>query len=214
MSLAESGFDGAAVPEGTNLLVAGPAMTGKRRLMYELLAGDSRAESARALITTRKGADRVEREYRDVHPDVGRLGVVDCVSRQRGFSGSHSSENRRYVSDPGDLTGIGIRTSEFMRQFQTDDDLDDVRVGLHTSSTVLMYTDLRRVFQFVHVLTGRIESAGFVGVFVVDTPTADDTIELLKQPFDGLVETRDDDDDGRQVRIRGVEMGPRRWTTF
>ncbi|MCT9094914.1 recombinase RecA [Haloarchaeobius sp. HME9146] len=198
---------------GTNLLIAGPAMTGKRQLMYELLSRDDDAASATAIVTTRKAAETIEREYRSVDPDVTQLGLVDCVSRQRGFDGTRDSTDRRYVTNAGDLTGIGIRASEFMRRFHEDDAVDTAGVGLHTSSTVLMYTELRRVFQFFHVMTGRVESAGYTGVFVLDTPTADNALDVLKQVFDGLVEVRDGED-GRQLRVRGIDAGPRHWTAF
>ncbi|WP_267641413.1 DUF7504 family protein [Haloarchaeobius amylolyticus] len=210
---AEVPLDAASLAPGTNLLVAGPAMTGKRQLLYHLLGHSGEADHATSIVTTRKAADTVEREYRAVDPDVTRLGIVDCVSRQRGFGTVEESPTRRYVGNAGDLTGIGIRTSEFMRRFQADDTVDTASVGLHTSSTVLMYTELRRVFQFYHVMTGRVESAGYTGVFVIDTPTADNALAVLKQLFDGLVEVRESED-GRQLRVRGIEAGPRQWTGF
>ncbi|WP_435360004.1 RAD55 family ATPase [Haloarchaeobius sp. DFWS5] len=213
MAQAESVFDGASIPPGTNLLVAGPAMTGKRRLMYELLADAGGGTDATALVTTRKSADTVAREYRKIDPDAERLGIVDCVSRQRGFDANQDTADRRYVSNAGDLTGIGIRTSEFMRQFHTDESIEAAGVGLHTSSTVMMYADFRRVFQFLHVLTGRIEATGYTGIFVVDTPTADTSLAMLTQPFDGLIEVRENEGE-RQLRVKGVEVGPRRWTEF
>jgi len=201
------------VPDGTNFLVAGPAMTRKRALLYELLAMGGGDDRATVLVTTRKSGDTVVDEYAEVHPHADdRLSVVDCVSKERGGRVT-DTEHQRYATSAGDLTGIGIHASEFMRRYHRRDDVSGVGVGLHTLSTMLMYADLRRVYQFVHVLTGRVEAAGFVGGVVVDTPVADQSLDILKQPFDGFVEVRDDDD-GPELRVRGVDVGPRSWTPF
>ncbi|SDM71091.1 hypothetical protein SAMN05192554_10693 [Haloarchaeobius iranensis] len=133
--------------------------------------------------------------------------MVDCVSRQLG---SHRGDgHHRFVSDAGDLTGIGIRTSEFMRQLQAS--CDTVGLGMHTLSTTLMYADLRSVYQFLHVLTGRVGSGDFRGGFVLDDVGDARSYSVLRQPFDGLVEVRDGDE-AREVRTRGLDIGPRAWT--
>jgi KaiC/GvpD/RAD55 family RecA-like ATPase len=202
---------------GTSVLIAGPPMTGKRELLYELLAGDRGADRGTAIVTTRKTADTVRTEYADHHPDLPdrRSFVVDCVSRQHG-RGRGGDERTRYVNHPGDLTEIGIRLTGFMRQLHDDSAVDGAGVGMHTLSTTLMYTDLSRVFQFVHVLTGRIESSGFVGAFVLDTPSAGNAEQILSGAFDAKLEVREADDAAgtRQVRGRGTDVAPRRWTAF
>ena len=201
----------AATPPGTSLLVAGPPMTRKRRLTMRLRAGVDE-EAARALVTTRLDADGMEREYRAVDPGIApeRLAVVDCVTEQRGSGFDPDrveSPTRRYANDPGDLTGVGIGVSEFMRRF-ADEGLD-VAIGLHTLSTMLMYADLNRLYRFVHVLTSRATVAGARGAYVLDD-SADDP-GVIAQPFDGMVAVRDGEA-GPEVRVRGVDPGPRRWT--
>ncbi len=202
---------------GTSVLIAGPPMTGKRELMYELLAGDGGADRGTTVVTTRKGADTVRREYGESDPDLpaDRLFVVDCVSRQRG-DGGRGTDRTRFVSHPGDLTEIGIRVTEFMRRLHTDPSVGTAGVGFHTLSTTLMYADLSRVFQFLHVLTGRVSSSGFVGAFVLDTPTTGNARAILSGAFDALLEVREADDaEGtRQVRARGADVAPRSWTAF
>ncbi len=201
----------AETPPGTSLLVAGPPMTRKRRLTMRLLAGID-AAAARVLVTTRADADGIEREYRSVDPRIvpERLAVVDCVTEQRGSGfdpGRERTATRRYANDPGDLTGVGIGVSEFMRRFA--DEGTEVAVGLHTLSTMLMYADLNRLYRFVHVLTSRANVAGARGAYVLDD-AADDP-GVIAQPFDGMVAVRDGES-GPEVRVRGVDPGPRRWT--
>jgi len=137
------------------------------------------------------------------------------VSRQHGRD-RDGDERTRYVSHPGDLTEIGIRLTGFMQRLHGDPAVTGAGIGLHTLSTTLMYADLSRVFQFVHVLTGRIESSGFVGAFVLDTPTAGNAEAILSGAFDAKLEVREADDESgtRQVRGRGTDIAPRRWTPF
>ncbi|MFD1647054.1 DUF7504 family protein [Haloarchaeobius litoreus] len=198
------GSDLDTIPAGTNVLVAGPPLAGKRQLLYELLGGDT--TDGTVFVSTRKRASVVEREYRQVAPEPS-LRVVDCVSRQ--ISPARETGYHRFVSDPGDMTGIGIRTSEFMRQLQAS--CESVGVGMHTLSTMLMYADLRRVYQFLHVLTGRVQTGDFRGGFVLEDVGDLESYSVLRQPFDGLVEVRDTDA-GREVRVRGLDIGPRTWT--
>ncbi|MFC4406834.1 hypothetical protein [Haloarchaeobius iranensis] len=53
------------IPDGTNVLVAGPPLTGKRALLYELLGGDT--SDGTVFVSTRKRASVIEREYRHTH---------------------------------------------------------------------------------------------------------------------------------------------------
>lgn len=198
---------------GTNVLVTGPVMTGKRRLMHALLAQDSPNERGTIVVTTRKDATRTVRDFERVAGTVDddRLAIVDCVGDSHGFGRRRPASNVQHVSDPGDLTGIGIGVTKFMRRYYDED--NGARLGLHSLSTMLMYSDLRRVFQFLHVMTGRISSSGFVGVFTLDDTVPDNAdVSILRQPFDALVEVRETPEGQREVRTRGADIGPRHWT--
>ncbi|WP_342712130.1 RAD55 family ATPase [Halogeometricum limi] len=198
-----------SIPAGTSVLVTGPVMTSKRRLMYALLAAGDAASRGTTVVTTRKPAHVVEREFRSF-ADVSseRLTVVDCLSHG-GFGDDEGGPMRRFVSSPGDLTGIGIALTEFMRRYH--DEGIAARIGLHSLSTMLMYSDLKRVFQFLHVVTGRIAALEFTGVFVLDEKVVSERDEsILLQAFDAVVEVRQRET--LEVRVRGADYGPRAWT--
>jgi hypothetical protein len=197
---------------GETVLLAGPALTGKRQLLFDLL-GESADQSA-ILVSTKRDAGRFRREFSAGVTDGEDWDtrVVDCVSKGRNFRDVRDDDGTKYVSSPGDLTGIGIAASGFMREFYHAD--REARVGLHTLSTLLMYSDLQRVFQFSHVMTGRMEASGFAGVFTLDTTTrTSEAVDVLKGMFDAFVEVRDTEDIP-QLRVRGSDLGPRRWTSF
>jgi hypothetical protein len=65
---------------------------------------------------------------------------------------------------------------------------------VHSLSTLLMYSNLQTVFRFLHVFTGRIQSVGALGLFAIDSTAHDEqTMNTLKQLFDGVITTSEDD---------------------
>lgn len=199
-----------AVEPGTNVLVSGSALTGKREVMLTLL-GPSVAHRGTVVVTTRQNADATVRDYRTLAAEVedDRLCIVDCVSQTGPFGSTTDSADRRFLTDPSDLTGIGIGVSEFMRECHGEE--RPTRVGIHSLSTLLMYTDLRRVFQFLHVVTNRVRAADFVSVVAVDDTVLDDReFGVIQQPFDARVRLRERDS-GSEVRVRGSSFGPSEW---
>lgn len=202
-----------ALESGTNVLVIGPVMTGKRRLLFSLLAQASDTDDGAILTTTRKTGETVVQEFTSVDPrkrPAERLRVVDCIGTRR--QDREAAWKRRYASDPGDLTGVGIGLTEYLREFYRDD--HDVVVALHSLSTMLMYTDVRRVFQFLHVIAGRIGAMDNIGGFVLDDTGGSEDASILRQPFDAMLEIRETDEGRRQLRARGADIAPRSWTDF
>ena len=200
-----SGFD-----SGTNLLLSGPAMSGKRDLLLRLLARGAPDGQGSVVVSSRDPAEEVVTEFEDVlGGEEGYLRLVDCVSSRSG-SAQRGSEIR-HVSSPGDLTGMGIEFSEIARNAQGNG-VERLRVGFDSLSPLLMYVDLQRLFRFLHVFTSQIQSQGWLGVFSVDPDSHDDrTINTISQLFDGVLEVRLNDDGDREVRVRGVTDTPTEW---
>ncbi|MFC7137052.1 hypothetical protein ACFQRB_12460 [Halobaculum litoreum] len=98
-----------AVPAGTNVLIAGPGLTGKREVLLDLLG--AAPDPAAMLVTTKHGVDRFREGFRDRYGDERSLQFVDCVSRQRSMAVARDTAAVSHVSGPGDLTGIGILAS-------------------------------------------------------------------------------------------------------
>ncbi len=190
-------------------------MNRKRALLHRLLAGATPdRDGARGFVSTRLDAEDVVEEYRAVHPSIpeDHVAVVDCVTDQRstGFGDElDSTPTREYAHDPGDLTGIGIGVSGFMRRYHEAG--LDFALGVHTLSTMLMYADVQRVYRFVHVLTRRTADANYRGAYVLDESAEDPG--MLAQPFDGMVAVRETET-GSEVRVRGVDAGPDEWTAM
>ena len=187
-------FDEEVVP-GTNILLTGPPLTGKRSIMMDVLAAGTDRGDGSIIVTTKDSADRVLKDYQKRTPYEGKpVAVVDCVTRQQGVNDVRESDRIKYASSPVDMTGIGIKLSEFLQAFG-DRGIDQNRVMVHSLSTLLMYSDLQTVFRFLHVFTGRIQSVNGLGLFSIDSTSHDDqSMNTLKQLFDGVIKVPEDGD--------------------
>ncbi|NUB91259.1 recombinase RecA [Haloterrigena sp. SYSU A558-1] len=194
----------ADIEPGTNLLIAGPPLTGKREIAFDILASGANRGNGSIVVTTKDSADKVLETFTGsleagVDPDVG---IVDCVTKQRGIGTVDDDPRIKYASSPVDMTGIGIKLSEFLQEFYEGHGLTENRVLLHSVSTLLMYSDLQTVFRFLHVFTGRIQSADAMGLYVIDSTAHDDqTMNTLKQLFDAVIEL-EEPADGEEPEIR------------
>jgi len=199
------------IPAGTSLLIAGPSLTRKRELMLRLVGQETDAQGG-AVITTKKSAGTIL-EQLDIPPESdGReyLRLIDCVSQERGMGEVEETATTKYISSPRDLTGLSIKLSGVFQGLYEED--MKTRVGLDSLSTFLMYHDLQRVYRMLHVLSGQIESAGWIGSFVIDSPS-DRELEVLTQLVDGMIETRESDD-GYEFRLRGFDRVNTEWTSY
>jgi KaiC/GvpD/RAD55 family RecA-like ATPase len=185
----------ASVAPGTNILVSGPPLSGARRLAFETLARGANSGEGSVIITTRDSSDRVLADFRSLldDPNESTVGVVDCVTQHQGRS-PIEGEPVKYASSPVDMTGIGIKFSEFLEEFYTERGLEQNRIALDSLSTLLTYSDPQTVFQFMHVLTSRIEDADAIGLHVVESTAHDPgDMNTLKQLFDGMITVEDDE---------------------
>ncbi len=182
------------VDPGTNLLIRGPPLTGKRALALDILADGTTQGNGAIVVTTKDNADRVLADYeKRVAYEARPVAVVDCVTRQQGVSDVRDDERIKYASSPVDMTGIGIKLSEFLQAFYQDRGIEQNRIMVNSLSTLLMYSDLQTVFRFLHVFTGRIQSVDALGLFCIDSSAHDDqTLNTLTQLFDGIITTSED----------------------
>jgi len=196
---------------GTSLLIAGPPLTRKRELMIRLLGGGPDDERS-IMVTTKVGAGKLLKLYREWHGDHpdGHLSVVDCVTKGRGIGQVRETETTSYLSSPRDMTGLSIELSGRFQQCHRTG--TPTRFGVHSLSTFLMYHDLPRVYRMVHVLSGQVESADALGVFVLDSPS-DRELAMLSQLIDGVVETRETET-GCELRLRGLGGRGAGWRAY
>lgn len=198
------------VAPGTNLLVSGPSMGGKRQLLLEVLSHGASLGEGSVVVTTNDPASDILDEYGTIRGSSdGYIRVVDCVGsgREEDAEGNLT----RTVSSPGDLTGIGIEFSEVAKEANASG-IDRLRIGFDSITPLLMYVDLQRLFRFLHVFTSQIQSNDWLGLFAIDPSSHDEqTVNTINQLFDGVVDIRLPEEGGREARVRGVTSSPTEW---
>ncbi|MFC4407425.1 RAD55 family ATPase [Haloarchaeobius iranensis] len=196
---------------GTNLLVTGPQGVGKYELLCDLLATGIERGQRGVVVSTSQSAPAVRDDIsgRTATADPS-LSVVDCVSERRGGSTPRNPDTE-YVASPSDFSSIGMAASEFLAR--ADGRGTDTRLGLHSLSTMLLEADVKTVFRFTHILTGRLSGVAGLGVVTLDDGHDQQTMNTLRQLFDGVVETRHGVD-SRECRVVGIEESATGWTRF
>ncbi|WP_256390740.1 RAD55 family ATPase [Natronoarchaeum rubrum] len=202
------------LPAGTSVLIDGPSMIGKRELALRLLAAGHEAGDGILCVTTSDDAasllDEFERQIPSLERD--RIGVVDCSGSDHRRTIEEIATER--VASPGDLTGISIGTAKLLQQFSKHD-VEDVRHGLVSVSTLIQYLDINTVFKFLHIYTSRINDTDGLGIFTVDAGTHDRrTIDTITSEFDCVIELREDDAGDREIRIKGLSGVDRSWHPY
>ncbi|PSQ38528.1 hypothetical protein BRD13_06175 [Halobacteriales archaeon SW_5_70_135] len=201
---------------GTNVLISGPPLIGKYDFMLATLARGTEQGEGSVIVATRDDERAALDDYERVSPsfDRSRVGIVECISGQRGGDTEHEGEALvRRASSPADLTGIGIGASELMSDLH-ERGTGGLRLGVDSLSTLLLYTEFDRLARFLHVLSGRIDRAGGVGLFVINPGTIDAAqFDQLKTLFDGLVELREHEE-RREIRVRGLPGTDNGWRPY
>ena len=194
---------------GTTVLLTGPHHGGTRELGLRMLSGGV-GEGA-VLITTNQRASRIADDCERVGLDIGgdRTAILDCV----GDDDPDVPARVLPVSGPSDLTGIGMRFSDVCVDFRGDD-VERVRTGLFSLSTLLSFGDLRTVSRFVHTLVGRVDTVGGLGAFLLDPASHDEqAIRTLSQFCAGRIEVRESDG-VTELRAQGLPEQPDGWLTL
>jgi KaiC/GvpD/RAD55 family RecA-like ATPase len=196
---------------GTNLLVTGPQGVGKYELLCDLVATGIERSRHGVVVSTSRSAPTIRSDVSvRTTTDHPGLSVVDCVSERRGEP-TPQDPDTEYVASPSDFSRIGMAASEFLGQ--ADERAKETRLGLHSLSNMLLEADVKTVFRFTHILTGRLSGVDGLGIVTLDEGHDGQTTNTLKQLFDGVVETRHGVD-SRECRVVGVVGTPTEWTQF
>lgn len=180
--------------EGSSLLLSGPSPVVTGRL-YDTIAGGVADGEAAVVISTGDGAGTVIRQLeRRGGLTEERIGIIDAAG-ERGYEGGVTV---RDLGSPGDLTGMSLEFAKLSETLVGAGVDGRIRVGLNSVSTLMMYTDVRTVFRFLHVFTSRIQSAELFGVFAMDPEMHDhQTTSTVRAVFNAEARVSEDDVDLR-----------------
>ncbi len=204
------------IKKGSNIMLIGPPMSGKEVILYSIMYHSvAKNENAVISVTTRESATHILEWFKEnklILP-LARVGIVDCVTKTLGGA-AIENENIKIASSPVDLTGIGVKISQFFEDFFMKKNIRKTQLHINSLSTILMYSNIQTVFRFIHVFTGRIKAAGALGIYVIESGMHDEqAIATLKQLFDGMVEIKSDNDKSF-IRMVGLSPKPTPWFEY
>jgi len=203
------------IREGSNLMVIGPPMSGKEDVAYHILKNGLKRQESSVIVSTREPGEHVLEWFTsfDKTLPVSNIGIVDCVTKTLGMA-ADDTDNIKRASSPVDLTGIGVRISQFFEQFWMKRQISHNILCINSVSTILMYSNIQTVFRFMHVFTGRIKAIKGLGLFVVEDQMHDSrTIATLKQLYDGMIEVQEENG-SHYLRAVGISSKPTPWFEY
>jgi KaiC/GvpD/RAD55 family RecA-like ATPase len=204
------------IRKGSNIMLIGPPMSGKEVILYYIMYyGAAKNENAVITVTTRESATNILEWFKDhklVLP-LARIGIVDCVTKTLGGA-AVENENIKIASSPVDLTGIGVKISQFFEEYYMKKNIRKTQLHINSLSTILMYSNIQTVFRFLHVFTGRIKATGALGIYTIESGMHDEqSIATLKQLFDGMIEIISEND-RNFIRVVGLSPKPTPWFEY
>lgn len=194
-------FDADILDSASNVMLLAPSFeAGGSRVCGKLMSVDRPAkEDVLAVILNDSPDSWLDRWERTVGPErPAKTSFVTASEQTRSTAEAGNPSNAlpgnmtiHTTSGPGDLTGLGMRISDQLGDWQADD--NQVVVDFDSLTTLLEYGDRQNVFRFMHVLKGRVTAADAVAHYHMD-PTAHSTEELntFKSLMDAVVEVESD----------------------
>lgn len=188
------------LPPAGNVLLAAPPMTRHTDDVCAAMATPASDQPVTLLyLTFTRAASHTTPAWMNVVGESfpARLRIVSVgsdpvagVPRYDGRESPSISVSTETVSDPADLTAIGIALTKHL-----EDRADGGRVVacIRSITGLLQYADRRRAYQFLDVVTEYLSSVDALAHFHVDPGAHDEqTISTLTALFDAVVEVGDD----------------------
>ena len=204
------------IKKGSNIMLIGPPMSGKNVILnYISCYSIVKNENAIITVATSESGTRFLELFKEnkLNLPKERIGIVDCFTKSLGGN-AIENEYTKIANSPADLTGINVKISQFFQDFFIKRNIRNIEVHINSLSTLLMYSNIQVVFRFMHVLTGRIKTAGALGIYVVDSDMHHEMeITTLKQLCDGIIEIKSENDTNL-IRIVGLSPKPTPWFEY
>lgn len=193
--------------EGSALLVVGNlAPEQYRHACHRMLGDDATATRRRILVTTNQSASSPTARLPPTarQPQTDEATHIAYTTRSRSAAVKTASATNslptEYIEDP-DLSTLGITISEAIHEFQQGTSElapAELRVCFDSLRPLLSEHDTEQVFQFLHLLTGRIRDVRGMGHFHLPVTSDSKSVRILTPLFDALVELRSNDETFQQ----------------
>jgi len=170
----------------SDVLIIGPTLSNKDEIAFDLLAESWNEETAPFAVTAADSEQTLRSRFGEFVPrgrSATEFYVIDCSE-----SSDAESESACSVASPADLTGVGICLSKGYDRHGTG---GDRCVLIDNLSTLLIYSDIGRVYRFLSVINSRIADVGDTTVQLLDADAirSEDKTKLF-QLFSTIIQVR------------------------
>jgi KaiC/GvpD/RAD55 family RecA-like ATPase len=145
-------------------------MCGKEIILYHIMYhGAAINKNSIINVTTRETGAHILEWFQEnkLNLPLDRIGIIDCVTKIH-CDASVKNENIKIANSPVDLTGIGVKISQYIDEFFMKKKIQKSQLHINSLSTILMYSNTQTVFSFLHIFTKRIKSTGALGIYLID----------------------------------------------
>lgn len=150
-------------------------------LIRELLAKDYDV----LVITTNQPYDILKRNYEKAGIAMEKISIVDTVTKYALGRDHEPVSNCRFVSNPADLTNIGIAVTEAMSGLKGK----KVSLLFDSVNSVLIYISSQNITKFIHFITTKLRLMQFSGIFLaVETGLDPDLLVQLTTFVDQVID--------------------------
>jgi KaiC/GvpD/RAD55 family RecA-like ATPase len=203
--------------KGSNILLIGPPMSGKKIILNHIMYYNaSMNNNAVITVNTYEPGTRILEWFAENKLPLpeSRIGIVDCITKMAGYDAANDNDIIKMANSPLDLTLIGVKIGQLLDKFILIKHIHNVQLNINSLSTLLMYSNIKTVFKFLHVFTGRIKAAGGIGIYILESGVHDVlAVAALNQLFDGMIEVKSEND-RNFIRVRGLLQKPTQWLEY
>jgi KaiC/GvpD/RAD55 family RecA-like ATPase len=207
------------LPLGAQILVNGPAHSGKEILARLFIAEGLKQGIPGILVVTDKTFGQVREEMTALLPTYatfeqkGMVRYIDLYSRSLGVTQSETGVRLLSSTDKGVLDQILAAVNSYSNEFK--DKAPTYRVVFESVSTITAYLDTTQIFRFLQPFSGRRKLDNAVSYYVLETGMhTDSDLQTLEHMMDGSINLKID-----QLKtflsVRGVgEVQSRAWIGY
>jgi KaiC/GvpD/RAD55 family RecA-like ATPase len=181
---------GIEIPPGANLMVLGDIFSGKDILYKEFIREGLKNGEACIFVSTNDPIQETVEEFSDYNLEY--LGMVNCISSRIDLAPDFAYIDQvRFVNSPTELATIMAFVNDFLDIFRAKD-VPRIRIVFDSVSTLLMYSNLKTIFKFLHVLTNTVKSTKAVLLMIMEEGVHDKIeITSLERLSQGIITMSD-----------------------
>jgi KaiC/GvpD/RAD55 family RecA-like ATPase len=207
------------IPLGSQLLVNGPAHTGKDVLARAFMTEGLKNGAGAIWVLTDKTYQTVREEATGFLPNYleleqkGLVKYIDLYSRSLGLTEGERNAVLFSMTDKGAMDGLTAKVNEFALEFRQKG--IPYRLVFESVSTITAYLDTAATFRFLQPFVGRRKVDGAAGYYLIETGMHSEAdIRTLEHMMDGSINLKID-----QLKnflsVRGItDVQSRAWVGY